>query len=156
MAKAEKPKVGWDVSRAVVHIKATSSGTTVTITGPNGKALCRASSGTAGFKESRKSTPFAAQRAAETAASSATKCGVREVEVKLEGPGSGRESAVTALRTSGLSIKAIEESDQAMIEPRMRRIQQPIKLGKITRRQADEAVRTVLRRRAQGGTTPLS
>jgi small subunit ribosomal protein S11 len=62
-----------------------------------------------GFKGSRKSTPFAAQRAAETAASAATKYGVKEVEVKVKGPGSGRESAITAIQASGLLIKAIED-----------------------------------------------
>ena len=81
----------------------------MTITDPNGDALCWASSGTVGFKGSRKSTPFAAQRAAETAAAAATKFGVKEVEVKVKGPGSGRESAITALQASGLSIKAIED-----------------------------------------------
>src|SRR5262249_39964374 len=79
------------------------------ITERKGDALCWASSGTVGFKGSRKSTPFAAQRAAETAAATATKYGVKEVEVKVKGPGSGRESAITALQASGLSIKAIED-----------------------------------------------
>ena len=89
MAKAKKRKTRRNVSRAVVHIKATFNNTTVTITDPNGDALCWASSGTVGFKGSRKSTPFAAQRAAETAAATATKYGVKEVEVKVKGPGSG-------------------------------------------------------------------
>src|SRR3712207_56029 len=93
VAKAKKRKTRRNVSRAVVHIKATFNNTTVTITDPNGDALCWASSGTVGFKGSRKSTPFAAQRAAETAAAAATKYGVKEVEVKVKGPGSGRESA---------------------------------------------------------------
>ena len=92
VAKAKKRKTRRNVSRAVVHIKATFNNTTVTITDPNGDALCWASSGTVGFKGSRKSTPFAAQRAAETAAATATKYGVKEVEVKVKGPGSGRES----------------------------------------------------------------
>ena len=109
MAKAKKRKTRRNVSRAVVHIKATFNNTTVTITDPNGDALCWASSGTVGFKGSRKSTPFAAQRAAETAAAAATKYGVKEVEVKVKGPGSGRESAITAIQASGLSIKAIED-----------------------------------------------
>ncbi len=109
VAKAKKRKTRRNVSRAVVHIKATFNNTTVTITDPNGDALCWASSGTVGFKGSRKSTPFAAQRAAETAAATATKYGVKEVEVKVKGPGSGRESAITALQASGLSIKAIED-----------------------------------------------
>ena len=68
-----------------------------------------ANAGTVGFKGSSKSTPFAAQRAAETAAAAATKFGVKEVEVKVKGPGSGRESAITALQATGLSIKAIED-----------------------------------------------
>ena len=101
MAKAKKRKTRRNVSRAVVHIKATFNNTTVTITDTNGDALCWASSGTVGFKGSRKSTPFAAQRAAETAAATATKFGVKEVEVKVKGPGSGRESAITALQASG-------------------------------------------------------
>jgi small subunit ribosomal protein S11 len=109
VAKAKKRKTRRNVSRAVVHIKATFNNTTVTITDPNGDALCWASSGTVGFKGSRKSTPFAAQRAAETAAAAATKYGVKEVEVKVKGPGSGRESAITAIQASGLSIKAIED-----------------------------------------------
>jgi small subunit ribosomal protein S11 len=86
VAKAKKRKTRRNVSRAVVHIKATFNNTTVTITDPNGDALCWASSGTVGFKGSRKSTPFAAQRAAETAAATATKYGVKEVEVKVKGP----------------------------------------------------------------------
>ena len=109
VAKAKKRKTRRNVSRAVVHIKATFNNTTVTITDPNGDALCWASSGTVGFKGSRKSTPFAAQRAAETAAAAATKYGVKEVEVKVKGPGSGRESAITAIQASGLLIKAIED-----------------------------------------------
>ena len=98
VAKAKKRKTRRNVSRAVVHIKATFNNTTVTITDPNGDAFCWASSGTVGFKGSRKSTPFAAQRAAETAAAAATKYGVKEVEVKVKGPGSGRESAITAIQ----------------------------------------------------------
>jgi small subunit ribosomal protein S11 len=109
VAKAKKRKTRRNVSRAVVHIKATFNNTTVTITDPNGDALCWASSGTVGFKGSRKSTPFAAQRAAETAAAAASKYGVKEVEVKVKGPGSGRESAITAIQASGLSVKAIED-----------------------------------------------
>ena len=111
MAKAKKRKTRRNVSRAVVHIKATFNNTTVTIADPNGDALCWASSGTVGFKGSRKSTPFAACTAwaAEAAAAAATKYGVKEVEVKVKGPGSGRESAITAIQASGLLIKAIED-----------------------------------------------
>ncbi len=109
MAKAKKRKTRRNVSRAVVHIKATFNNTTVTITDPNGDALCWASSGTVGFKGSRKSTPFAAQRAALFVANEAKRFGVTELEVKVKGPGSGRESAVTALQTAGLKITSIED-----------------------------------------------
>ena len=109
MAKSKKKKTRRNVTRGVVHIMATFNNTIVSITDPNGDVLCWASAGTVGFKGSRKSTPFAAQRAAETAASAAAKFGVTEVEVKVKGPGSGRESAITALSASGLSIKAIED-----------------------------------------------
>jgi small subunit ribosomal protein S11 len=97
------------VTRGIVHIKATFNNTTVTVTDTNGDTLCWASAGTVGFKGSRKSTPFAAQRAAETCAERAVKFGVKEVEVRVKGPGSGRESAITALQSAGLSIKVIED-----------------------------------------------
>jgi len=97
------------VARAVVHVKATFNNTLVTVTDPNGDVLCTTSAGTVGFKGSRKSTPFAAQRAAEEAATRAKKMGVTEVEVRVKGPGSGRESAVTALQGAGLRITALED-----------------------------------------------
>ena len=75
----------------------------------NGETLCWSSAGSIGFKGSRKSTPFAAQRAAETVAEKARKMGIREVEIKVKGPGSGRESAITALQGAGLAIRAIED-----------------------------------------------
>jgi small subunit ribosomal protein S11 len=93
----------------VAHIKATFNNTTVTITDTKGDTLCWASSGTSGFKGSRKSTPFAGQLAAQQAAEKAVKFGVKEVDVKVKGPGSGRESAITALQSAGLSIKSIED-----------------------------------------------
>ena len=109
MAKAKRKKVRRNVTRAVAHIKATFNNTTVTITDLNGDVLCWATAGTVGFKGSRKSTPFAAQRAAETCAERAAKFGVKEMEVRVKGPGSGRESAITGLQTSGLTIRAIED-----------------------------------------------
>ena len=109
MAKSKKKIQRRNVSRGIAHVKATFNNTIVTITDTNGDTLCYASAGTVGFKGSRKSTPFAAQRAAEDAANKATKFGVKEIEVRLKGPGSGRESAVTALQAAGLSIKAIED-----------------------------------------------
>jgi len=81
----------------------------VTITDAGGETLAAASAGTIGFKGSRKSTPFAAQRAAETAAGKARKMGLTEVEVKVKGPGSGRESAITALQSAGLKVLSIED-----------------------------------------------
>src|SRR5438093_12760383 len=97
MAKTKKRKQRRNVSRGVAHIKATFNNTIVTITDTNGDVLCFASAGTVGFKGSRKSTPFAAQRAAETVAEKATKFGLREVEVRVKGHGSGRGAATTAL-----------------------------------------------------------
>lgn len=109
MAKPKKRKVRRNVSRGVAHVKATFNNTTVTITDTNGDVLCWATAGTVGFKGSRKSTPFAAQRAAETCAERASKFGLKEIEVRVKGPGSGRESAITGLQTSGLSVRSIED-----------------------------------------------
>ncbi len=106
---AAKKKIRKGVTRGIAHIKATFNNTIVTITDTNGDTLCFASAGTVGFKGSRKSTPFAAQRAAEVCAERASKFGLREIEVRVKGPGSGRESAITALQASGLSVKVIED-----------------------------------------------
>jgi small subunit ribosomal protein S11 len=97
------------VPKAVAHIQASFNNTIITITDPNGETLCWASSGTIGYKGSRKSTPFAAQKAAESVAEKAQKYGVREVEVKVKGPGAGREGAIRALQMSGLDVKMIED-----------------------------------------------
>lgn len=109
MAKAKKRKVRRNVSRGVAYIKASFNNTIVTITDPAGDVLCWATAGTVGFKGSRKSTPFAAQRAAETCAERASKFGVRELEVRVKGPGSGRESAITGLQSSGVQLRMIED-----------------------------------------------
>lgn len=109
MSKVKKKKIRRNVARGIAHIKATFNNTTVTITDVNGDVLCWATAGTSGFKGSRKSTPFAAQRAAETCAERASKFGVKELEVRAKGPGSGRESAITGLQSSGLTIRAIED-----------------------------------------------
>jgi len=111
MAKARK-RLRRVSTQAIATVKATFNNTIVSITDPNGDVLCWASwasAGTIGFKGSRKSTPFAAQRTAESAAEKAQKLGVRQVEVRIKGPGSGRESAVRALQAAGLEIKAIED-----------------------------------------------
>jgi small subunit ribosomal protein S11 len=106
---AKKKKVKRSVAKGVAHVKATFNNTLVTITDPQGNVLCQDSAGTIGFKGSRKSTPFAAQRAAEACAEKAIKMGMREVEVRVKGPGSGRESAITALQAAGLKVTAIED-----------------------------------------------
>ena len=105
----KKRKVKRTVSKGVAHVKATFNNTIITITDTNGETLCWDSAGTIGFKGSRKSTPFAAQRAAEAVANKARKMGLREVEVRDKGPGSGRESAITALQAAGILIKSIED-----------------------------------------------
>ena len=109
MAQKRRRKVRRTVAKAIVHIKATFNNTIITITDPSGEVLCWNSAGTIGFKGSRKSTPFAAQRAAETVAEKARKLGVREVEVRVKGPGSGRDSAVTALQAAGIAVRSIED-----------------------------------------------
>lgn len=107
---AGKRKVRRNVARAVIHVKATFNNTIVTVTDPSGETLCWQSAGTIGFKGTRKSTPFAAQRAGEAAANAARrKFGIVEAEVKVKGPGSGRESAVAGLQSGGLRIVSIED-----------------------------------------------
>ena len=109
MAQGKKKRVRRNVTRGIAHIKATFNNTTVTITDTNGDVLCWATAGTVGFKGSRKSTPFAAQRASETCAERAAKFGVRELEVRVKGPGSGRESAITGLQSYGVQVRGIED-----------------------------------------------
>ena len=104
-----KKKIRKGVTKAIAHIKSTFNNTIVTITDTNGETLSWASAGTVGFKGSRKSTPFAAGRAAETAAQNAKKCGVIEVEVRVKGPGAGREQAILQLQQNGLKISSIED-----------------------------------------------
>jgi len=108
MAKKTK-KVRKNVTRGIAHIKATFNNTIVTITDVNGETLCWSSAGALNFKGSRKSTPFAATRAGEEAANAAKKFGMQEVEVRIRGAGSGRESAVTALQHGGLKVTAVED-----------------------------------------------
>jgi len=108
MAKKQK-KVRKNVARGIAYIKATFNNTLVTITDVNGETLCWDSAGTIGFKGSRKSTPFAATRAAEQCAGKARKFGMQQIEVRIRGAGAGRESAVTALQAAGLKITAVED-----------------------------------------------
>jgi small subunit ribosomal protein S11 len=109
VAKSTKKKVRRTVTRAIAHVKATFNNTMITITDTAGETLAWASAGTVGFKGTRKSTPFAAGRAAEKAAVAAKKFGVKEIEVRVKGPGSGRESAITSLQAAGLRIQSIED-----------------------------------------------
>jgi small subunit ribosomal protein S11 len=104
-----KKKIRKNVVKGIVHIKATFNNTVVTITDKTGQALCWDTGGSMGYKGSRKSTPFAAQRAAEQCAQKAIKMGMKEVDIRVKGPGSGRESAIRAIQSSGLDIKAIED-----------------------------------------------
>src|SRR5215510_16486929 len=105
-----KKKVRKNILKAIAHVNATFNNTMITITDMNGETLAWDSAGTVGFKGARKSTPFAATRAAENCAFKAKKFGLQEVEVRVRGPGSGRESAITALQNSGLKITAIEDN----------------------------------------------
>jgi small subunit ribosomal protein S11 len=107
--KAAKKKLKRNVAKAIVHVQSTFNNTIVTVTDANGDTLCWGSAGTIGYTGSKKSTPFAAQRAAEQAAAAALKFGVKEVDVRVNGPGSGRESAVRALQASGLRVLTIED-----------------------------------------------
>ncbi|MBI5762280.1 MAG: 30S ribosomal protein S11 [Planctomycetes bacterium] len=111
MAKAAgaKKKIRRNISKGIAYVRATFNNTMVTITDMNGETLCWQSAGTVGFKGTRKSTPFAAQRAGESAASQARKFGLSEIEVRVKGPGSGRESAVSGLQSGGLRVVSIED-----------------------------------------------
>ena len=109
MAKTKRRKVRRNVTVGIAHIKATFNNTSVTITDNKGDTLCWASAGTSGFKGSRKSTPFAGQCASQQVAEKAKKFGIKDLEVRVKGPGSGRESAITALESAGLKIKSIED-----------------------------------------------
>ena len=114
MAKATKKVVKRRRERKVVekgaaHIRSSFNNTMVTLTDLNGNALSWASSGGLGFRGSRKSTPFAAQTAAETAAKAAMEYGLKTVEVYVKGPGQGREAAIRALQTAGLEVVMIKD-----------------------------------------------
>lgn len=110
MAKiSKKRKIKRSVASGIVHIKVTYNNTIVTITDMKGDTLCWATAGTCGFKGSRKSTAFAGQMAAQQAADKAKKFGMKEVDVRVKGPGSGRDLAITAIAQSGLTVKTLED-----------------------------------------------
>ncbi|MBI3990558.1 MAG: 30S ribosomal protein S11 [Candidatus Omnitrophica bacterium] len=104
-----RKKVVKNITSAIAHIQASFNNTIVTISDKEGNTIAWSSSGSVGFSGSRKSTPFAAQLASENAAKKALEHGVREVEVYIKGPGSGRESAIRALQAAGLQINAIKD-----------------------------------------------
>ena len=104
-----KKKVSKNVESGVAHIKSTFNNTIVTISDMSGNVLSWASSGGLGFRGSRKSTPFAAQMAAETATKAAMEHGLKTVEVYVKGPGSGREAAIRALQATGLEVNSIKD-----------------------------------------------
>lgn len=104
-----KRRVKKNVESGVAHIRSTFNNTIVTITDPRGNTIAWASSGTMGFKGSRKSTPFAAQMAAEQAAKTAMENGMKTVEVLVKGPGAGREAAIRSLQAAGLEVSLIKD-----------------------------------------------
>ena len=104
-----RKRVKKNIPKGVAHIQATFNNTIVTITDPNGNAVCWSSAGKRGFKGSRKSTPFAAQLAAENAAKEAQEHGMRTVAVLVKGPGAGREAALRALASAGLKVTTIRD-----------------------------------------------
>jgi small subunit ribosomal protein S11 len=107
--KTGKKREKKNVPVGVVHIHATFNNTIVTVTDTVGNVVAWSSAGRLGFKGSRKGTPFAAQMAASSAASSAQDHGVRQVDVRVKGPGGGRESSIRALQASGLEVKSIKD-----------------------------------------------
>ena len=104
-----KKKEKKNVPFGIVHIQASFNNTIITFTDPIGNVLAWSSSGALAFRGSRKGTPFAAQQASLTAANKAKESGLRSVEVRVAGPGSGRESAVRALSTAGIEVKSIKD-----------------------------------------------
>ncbi len=116
MAKESRPKSGKrkkkvvkNVSLGIAYIKSTFNNTIITITDKQGNVLVSGSGGSAGFKGARKSTPYAAQITANHIAKKAREMGVRELIVKVKGPGSGRESAIRSLQNSGLSVRSVKD-----------------------------------------------
>jgi small subunit ribosomal protein S11 len=107
--KVFKKKEKRIVPAGIIHIQASFNNTLVSITDPEGKLVCWSSAGSLGFKGSRKGTPFAAQQAALRAANAARDHGMRSVDVRVKGPGSGRESAIRALATAGLEVRSIKD-----------------------------------------------
>jgi len=107
--KRKKKKLDREITRGIAHIKATFNNTIITITDLNGNTIVWSSGGVAGFKGTKKSTPYAAQQAASEAAKRAKELGLKEVEVRVKGPGPGREAAIRAIQAAGLQVVAIKD-----------------------------------------------
>ena len=107
--KAKKKKIARGVTSGIAHIQASFNNTIITLTDPQGNVISWGSSGTAGFKGSRKGTAYAAQRAAEAAAKKGMEHGLRQIDVYVKGPGSGREAAIRSLQAAGLNITSIRD-----------------------------------------------
>lgn len=108
-AKSKKKKVRKDIGYGTAYIQSTFNNTVITITDQSGHTVCWSSSGTSGFKGARKGTPYAAQLAARDVANKAKDFGVRYVDVRIKGPGAGRESSIRALQSAGLEIRSIKD-----------------------------------------------
>ncbi len=107
--KAKKKKIARGITSGIVHIKATFNNTIISITDKQGNALVWSTPGMVGYSGSKKSTPFAAQIAATDVAKKAKEIGIREVEVRVKGPGSGRDSAIRAMQSAGLMVTVIKD-----------------------------------------------
>lgn len=107
--KVKKKKVRKEIGFGIAHIQSTFNNTIITIADHYGNTICWASAGTSGFKGARKGTPFAAQLAAKDVAVKAKEFGVRQVDVRITGPGAGRESSIRALQAAGLEVKTIKD-----------------------------------------------
>jgi small subunit ribosomal protein S11 len=107
--KTKKKKIRRDIGFGTAFVQSTFNNTVITITDHAGNAVCWASAGTTGFKGARKGTPFAAQLAAKEASNRARDFGVRYVDVRIKGPGAGRESAIRALQSAGIEIRSIKD-----------------------------------------------
>jgi small subunit ribosomal protein S11 len=108
-APARKKKARKEIGFGVAHVQSTFNNTIITITDHLGNSICWSSAGTSGFNGARKGTPFAAQLAAKDVATKAREAGVRYVDVRVTGPGAGRESAIRSLQTAGIEIKSIKD-----------------------------------------------
>ena len=107
--KAKKKKIARGVSSGIVHIQASFNNTIISITDKQGNVLAWSAPGIVGYSGSKKSTPFAAQIAAKDAAKKAKEIGISEVEIRVKGPGSGRESAIRAIQAAGLTVTSIKD-----------------------------------------------